>query len=174
MRYRKVNWNKSGDLTQQTFGSRTLFHFRPNLNEVGPRGYRRLAIEILQLLVGALVTIGGSLFAIFAVNSFGIALGLIHLSIGIAGIIGGIAFLLGKPRSSTLLLAINGLTIAYSTFSESIVQIQSLLPPFASTGSLVGTVIALIMSFGIIYLLLSNPSYSKTSSIEAPLDTKAL
>jgi hypothetical protein len=113
---------------------------------------RRLAIEILQFLVGALVVLGGSLFTIFSVNDFGTALGLIHLSIGVTGIIAGITFLQAKPYSRNFLLAINVLTIVYSTFSESIVQVQSLLPSFASVGSLIGTLIAIIMSFAIIYL----------------------
>jgi hypothetical protein len=115
---------------------------------------RRSAIIALQFLVGGLVTVGGTLFAALAVNSFGTGLGLIHLSIGVIGILSGVAFLQAKPRSRSLLLAINAVTIAYSSFSESIVEIQSLLPSFASIGSLIGTVIAIIMSFAVIALLL--------------------
>lgn len=115
---------------------------------------RRSAIIVLQLLVGALVTMGGILFATLAVNSFGTDLGLIHLSIGVTDILSGVAFLQAKPWSRSLLLAVNAVTIAYSSFSESIVEIQSLLPSFASIGSLIGTLIAIIMSFAVIALLL--------------------
>jgi hypothetical protein len=115
---------------------------------------RRSAIIVLQFLVGGLVTMGGTLFATLAVNSFGRSLGLIHLSIGVTGILSGVAFLQAKPRSRSLLLAINAVTIAYSSFSESIVEIQSLLPSYASIGSLIGTLIAIIMSFAVIAILL--------------------
>jgi len=129
---------------------------QPDPNEQGRvNGYPRLTIEILQFMVGALVTMGGSLFAILAVDRFGTVLGLIHLSLGITGLLAGIAFLQVKSWSRSFLLAINVLTIAYSSFSENIVQIQSLLPSFASIGSLIGTVIAIVMSFAVIYLLVT-------------------
>ena len=110
-------------------------------------------ITILQFLVGALVTMGGSLFAILTVNSFGMSLGLVHLSIGITGLFGGVIYLQARPWSRNFLFAINALTVAYSTFSESVVQIQSLLPSSSSTGSLIGTIIAIIMSCAILVLL---------------------
>jgi hypothetical protein len=37
-------------------------------------------------LVGGLVTLGGASFALFAVDSFGMELGLIHLTIGLVGL----------------------------------------------------------------------------------------
>jgi hypothetical protein len=111
------------------------------------------ALTVLQFLVGGLVTMGGSLFALDAVNSFGTALGLIHLTIGIAGLLGAFVMVTVKPWYRNFLLAANILTIAYSSFSESLVEIQSLLPSFAAVGSLYGTVIAIIMSGAIIFLL---------------------
>jgi hypothetical protein len=116
---------------------------------------RRSAIIALQFLIGGVVTMGGTLFATLAVNSLGRSLGLIHLSMGVAGILSGVAFLQAKPWSRSLLLAINAVSITYSSFSESVVEIQSLLPPYASIGSLIGTLIAIIMSFAVIALLLS-------------------
>jgi len=114
---------------------------------------RRLRIEILQFLVGVLVTMGGAFFAGFSINSLGNALGIIHLTIGVAGVAAAVLFLQENPSSRSFLLAINVLTIAYSSFSESIAQIQSLLPPFASFASLIGTVIAIIMCVAIIYFV---------------------
>jgi hypothetical protein len=114
----------------------------------------RTVVTVLQFMVGALVTMGGSLFAIYAVNSFGTSLGLIHFSIGITNLLAGIAYLRAIRWSRNFLLVINAVTIGYSSFSESIVQIQSLLPSTPSTGSLIGTIIAIIMSCVIIYLLL--------------------
>ncbi len=120
-----------------------------------PLGTTKTAVTILQFLVGGLVTMGGSLFALFAVNTFGRSLGMAHLSIGLLGLAGGFSALRERPWSKTYLLAINGLTIAYSSLSESIVQIQSLLPSPSSLGSLVGTIIAIIMIATIIYLLMT-------------------
>jgi len=109
-------------------------------------------IIILQFLVCALVLIGGLLFATYAVNFFGTTLGFVHVSIGILGITGGIAILLKRTWSRVFVISANVLTISYSSFSESIVQIESLLPSFAFLGSLIGTIITIIMSCSIIYI----------------------
>lgn len=112
-----------------------------------------MMITILQLLVGGLVTMGGTLFAIFATSPPGTVLGLMHLAIGVVSLAAGFALLIKKAPSKGFLFAINGLTIAYSILSEGVVQIESLLPPGATTGSLVGTTTAIVMSGAIIYIL---------------------
>jgi hypothetical protein len=119
-------------------------------------GSDRAAITVLQFLVGGLVVFGGSSFAYFAVNSFGTALGSVHLSIGFVGLIAGFLILRGDiSRLRGLLVAINLVTIGYSSFSEYIVQTESLLPGFASIGSLVGTIVAITMSCALLALLFS-------------------
>jgi len=118
-------------------------------------------------LVGGLVTFGGASFAFLAVNSFGTALGLIHLTIGLVGLFGALLTL--KSDASWLrgfLISINVVTVAYSSLSESVAEVESLLPGFASTGSLVGTVVAVVMSFAIVYLLL--PSGMRSSEPTSP------
>jgi hypothetical protein len=83
-------------------------------------------------LVAGLVTFGGASFAFFAVNSFGTVLGLIHLTIGLVGVFA--AFLTLKSDASWLggfLISINVVTIAYSSLSESVAEVESLLPGFA-------------------------------------------
>ena len=118
---------------------------------------------VLQFLVGGLVVFGGSSFAYFAVNPFGTALGLIHLSIGLVGLAVGFLFLRGDiSRLRSLLVAINLVTIGYSSLSEYIVETESLLPGFASTGSLVGTVVAIVMSCVLLALLSSKRSRRPT------------
>ncbi|MHB8566443.1 MAG: hypothetical protein ACYC7D_08590 [Nitrososphaerales archaeon] len=109
------------------------------------------AVMVLQFLVGALVTMGGALFATFALNDYGRDLGTVHLSIGLFSLVGGFVAWKRPPWSKFYLLAINALTIAYSTASETLVQVQSLLPSQSSLGSLIGTIIAIIMSAAIIY-----------------------
>jgi hypothetical protein len=122
-------------------------------------GSDRAAIVVLQFLVGGLVVFGGSLFAYFAVNPFGTALGLTHLSIGLVGLVVGILVLRGDvSRLRGLLVAINLLTIGYSSLSEYIVETESLLPGFASIGSLVGTIVAIAMGCA----LLASLSFSRS------------
>jgi hypothetical protein len=74
---------------------------------------------------------------------------LIHLSIGLVGLAVGFLILRG------LLVAINLVTIGYSSFSEYIVQTESSLRGFASIGSLVGTLVAIAMSCALLALLFS-------------------
>jgi hypothetical protein len=50
---------------------------------------KRTPVTVLQFLVGALVTIGGTLFATFALNGYARTLGFIHLEIGLLALAGG-------------------------------------------------------------------------------------
>jgi hypothetical protein len=114
----------------------------------------RIVVTVLQFMVGGLVTLGGGAFTAFALDDFGKALGAIHLSLGLIGLAAGFIILFRAqnfPR--TFILAINAVTIVYSTFSESMVEFQSLLPSSAARDSLIGTLIAIVMSATIIYLL---------------------
>ena len=111
------------------------------------------AITIVQFLNGALVTGGGIAFAKFALTGFGTALGLIHLGIGIIGLVAAMAAVFSFARSRSFLLGINIVTIAYSTASEIAIYFGALLSPDAATDSLIGTIIAIALSFSIIYLL---------------------
>ncbi len=101
---------------------------------------------------------GGASFVAFAVNAFGTLLGLIHLSIGVVGLVTGILISGSEELPRRLLITVNAVTIVYSASSEGLVEAESLLPSFAVTGSLIGTGVALIMSAAIIYLLLTSTS----------------
>jgi hypothetical protein len=114
---------------------------------------RRELITALQFFVGGLVTLGGASYAAFGTYPVGTALGLIHLVVGMTGLFGGYAILRRKPWSRQFLVALNIVTILYSAFSEALAQIYALLPP-GINDSLIGTVIAIIVSAIIIYLLL--------------------
>jgi hypothetical protein len=117
----------------------------------------RQIITVLQFFVGGLVTFGGIEFARNGVYPLGTALGLIHFSVGVTGLFAGYAFFRRKAWSRVFLLGINMVTIGYSTFSESVAQIESLLPGVL-TASLIGTIIAIVVSCTIIYLLVSKRS----------------
>ncbi|MDG6905199.1 MAG: hypothetical protein JRN20_05360 [Nitrososphaerota archaeon] len=115
----------------------------------------REIVTALQFFVGGLVTLGGAAYARSGTYPFGTALGSIHLIIGLTGLFGGYVFMRGKSWSSRFLVGINGLTIGYSAFSESLAEIFSLLPP-GINDALVGTIVAIAVSATIIYMLLSN------------------
>ena len=103
-------------------------------------------IILLQFLVGALVTFGGTAFALLALNPFGTLLGLIHLGIGLTGLLGGILVVRRIDLPRNFLFATNAVTIAYSTISVSIAGMESLLPSSAFHDSIIGTAVAIAMS----------------------------
>ncbi len=119
-----------------------------------PSKATRRAVVVLQFLVGGLMTFGGYAFAYFAANSFGAELGWIHFAVGLVALLA--AFLTLTSRVFQLrgfLVAINLVTIAYSLFSETLAETESLLGGPDLIGSLVGTLLAVVMSVAIIYLL---------------------
>jgi hypothetical protein len=125
-----------------------------NQGQLGTRSAEnRAAIITLQLLNGGLVTLGGFAFFVFALNSLGNALGLVHFSVGVVGLLAGVLALIRSEIPSNLLLAVNGIVIAYSSLAEVFVEVDSLLPPSAASDSLIGTVAALIMGGLVIYLI---------------------
>lgn len=98
-------------------------------NQVGASRRVGSIVVLLQFLVGGLVTMGVTLFAVFAVNSFGTSLGLVHPSLGLTGLLAGFLTLRGDPSNlRAFLIVVNVVTIAYSSLSESIVQIGELCP----------------------------------------------
>jgi hypothetical protein len=114
---------------------------------------RRQLVLVLQLLVGSLVTFGGSAYIIFAVNPLGTAFGSGHVLTGLAGLTIGIAALGRTVLPRKLLLGINILTIAYSAVSDAAAGALSLLPTSAFHDSVIGTLAAIIMSCLIVYLV---------------------
>jgi hypothetical protein len=122
-----------------------------------PNEKNRGMILILQFFVGALITLGGAAFAASGTYPVGTVLGLIHFAIGIAGLYGGYSFLKRGSNSRQLLITLNILTIVYSIFSESLAEIYAYLPPGIGD-ALIGTIIAIIVSAAIIYLLQSSKS----------------
>ena len=139
---------------------------RSSFNSRATRGnllMNRHLITVLQFFVGGLVTLGGAAYARDGTYPVGTILGLIHLLVGITGIYAGYSFLKMKPFSSRFLIVINSITIGYSTFSEALAQIYSFLPP-GFNDSLIGTLIALIVSGTIICLLILQPVKSPSTS----------
>jgi hypothetical protein len=81
-------------------------------------------------------------------------LGLIHLTVGLTGLFAGYTFLKRERYSRRLLIAINAVTIIYSAFSESMAELYALMPPGIGD-ALIGTILTMIVSSVIIFLLVS-------------------
>ena len=112
----------------------------------------RELVTALQFFVGALVTLGGAAFVRGGSYPVGTALGAVHLAVGLTGLLGGYLFLRKVPWSRNFLIAIDSVTIAYSAFAETLVEMFAYLPPGISD-SLIGTLIAIAVSIVIIYML---------------------
>jgi hypothetical protein len=112
----------------------------------------REVIMVLQFFVGALVTLGGVAFAVDGTRPVGTALGALHLVIGLVGLFGGYVFLKRKAWSRKFLVGINSVTIVYSAFAETLAEVYAYLPP-GINDALIGTIIAIIVSAVIIYML---------------------
>lgn len=113
---------------------------------------RREIVTVLQFFVGALVTLGGAAFARFGTYPVGTALGLVHLVVGVSGLFGGYYFMKRKPWANKLLIGTNALTISYTAFSETLAQVYDYLTP-GITDSLIGSIIAVVVSAIILYLV---------------------
>src|ERR1700680_4014739 len=93
---------------------------RPDQIRAG-RGIGPTTVVPLQFLVGGLVTFGGASFAFFAVNTLGNYLGVIHLAVGLIGLLAALLTLMSEAFwLRGFLIAINSVTIVYSSFSESV------------------------------------------------------
>jgi hypothetical protein len=118
---------------------------------------RRQIITILQFFVGGLVTLGGTAFARSGTYPVGTLLGSIHLAVGIAGLFGGYVYIKRKTWSANFLIWINAITIAYSTFAETLAEIYAYLPP-GINDALIGTILAVVASIAILFLISVNRS----------------
>ena len=119
-------------------------------------GSRQGLITALQFFVGGLVTFGGAAFAEDGAYPVGTALGSIHLVIGILGLVGGYAIYKRTAWSRPYLVAINIVTIAYSAFAEALAEVYAYLPQ-GINDALVGTIVAIIVSAAIVYLVKKEP-----------------
>jgi hypothetical protein len=119
-----------------------------------PSEKTRTIVTVLQFFVGGLVTLGGVAFTLGGTYPVGTFLGLVHLAVGLGGLFGGYFFLKRKTWSRKFLVWINCVTIAYSAYAESLAEIFAFLPQ-GINDALIGTIIAIIVSAAIIYLLLS-------------------
>ena len=127
--------------------------FRSKVSQGESKTSREL-VTALQFFVGGLVTLGGLGYASSATYPVGTALGLIHLVVGLTGLFAGYAFLKRKAWSPPFMVAMNIVTIVYSAFSEGAAEIYALMTPGIGD-ALIGTIVAIIVSCAIIYLLVS-------------------
>jgi hypothetical protein len=114
---------------------------------------RRQLVLALQILVGSLVTFGGTAYVVFALSPLGTAFGSGHLLTGLSGLTVGILALRREPLPRNAMLGINIFTIGYSSVSDAAAGALTLLPDSAFHDSVIGTLIAIIMSSLIVYLV---------------------
>jgi hypothetical protein len=122
-----------------------------------PSQKSRQVMIILQFFVGGLVALGGAAYAFGGTYPIGTVVGLVHLAVGLTGLFAGYAFLRERSWSRRFLIQINVVTILYSAFAESLAEIYGLLPP-GINDALIGTIVAIIVSAAIVWLILVNKS----------------
>lgn len=127
-------------------------------------------VSVLQFFMAGLVTLGGAAFARGGTYPVGTALGLVHLAVGLTGLFAGYSFLTRKTWSRKFVIVINGVTIGYSALAESLAEIYAFLPP-GINDALIGTIIAIIVSATIIYLLVSRARVSQLEMIHQTLQS---
>jgi uncharacterized membrane protein YfcA len=103
------------------------------------------------------VTLGGAALTASGTYPVGTLLGSIHLAVGLGGLYGGYAFFKRKTWSARFLIIINVLAIAYSAFAETLAEIYAYLRP-GINDAFIGTIIAIIVSSVIIYMVASGKS----------------
>ena len=118
---------------------------------------RRQVVLALQLFNGGLVTLGGLAYAALGAHPWGTVVGLGHLAVGVSGLAGGLSFLRRKVWSAKFLVWINVTTIVYSAFSEGLAEVYALLTPGVGD-SLIGTIIAIVVSAVVLYLVTGSTS----------------
>lgn len=117
---------------------------------------RQGLVTALQFFVGGLVTLGGAAFTEDGSYPVGTALGSVHLVIGVLGLVGGVAIYKRTAWSKPYLVTINAVTIAYSAFSETLAEVYAYLPQGVND-ALIGTIIAIVVSGAIVYLVRREP-----------------
>lgn len=108
-------------------------------------------VVTLEFIVAAIMLIGGTLLTIMAEARL---LGLIHALLGGLGLPMGYALWARKSWAFNSTLALNIAGTTYSSLSEMIVVNGQLLAPGALQGSIIGTLVAVIISLTIVLLLL--------------------
>ncbi|MDG6906434.1 MAG: hypothetical protein JRN20_11680 [Nitrososphaerota archaeon] len=132
-------------------------------------------ITVLQFFVGGLVTLGGAAYTRSGTYPVGTALGSVHLVVGLTGLFAGYAFVKRRSWSGKFLVTINSVTIVYSAFAESLAEIYAYLPR-GINDALVGTIIAIVVSVVIIYMLsvVSKQPSSPDVQVDARSDLNSL
>lgn len=130
----------------------------------------REIVMALQFFVGGLVTFGGAAYAKNGTYPVGTALGLVHLAVGVSGLIGGYYFMRRMSWSTRFLIGTNSITIAYSAFSETLAQMYDYLTP-GITDSLIGTIVAIVVSAVILRILTRRNGISKIQDQQASIST---
>ena len=108
---------------------------------------------VLQLLVGAIVVLGGAALVYFSVDLTGKALGIIHAALGLAGLSVGLLLWKKSRIGWTMTIWVNALIIAFSIASEAVLSALNSLASDQFVDSVIGTVLAVFIAAIVIALM---------------------
>jgi 4-amino-4-deoxy-L-arabinose transferase-like glycosyltransferase len=115
---------------------------------------RVLLLAVLELIVGGIVVLGGAALIYFSVDTTGKALGIIHSTLGLTGLVAGSLLWARKNGSWTLTVWANVLIIAFSTASEVALFGTGSLPSDQFVDSIIGTVVAIVIAVVVTILIM--------------------
>jgi hypothetical protein len=115
---------------------------------------RAALLTVLEFIVGGIVVLGGAVLVYFSTDAIGMSLGVVHAILGVMALPAGYLLLTGRARARTLTLWVDATIIAFSTISEIILSTTGSLPSGPFADSVVGTVLAVLISTIILYQLM--------------------
>jgi hypothetical protein len=116
------------------------------------RSFTLTSIVVLEFVVAGIILFGGTLLTVLSENKL---LGSVHAFLGLLGFPVAYGLWIRKGWAAKSALALNIVSISYSSLSETIVVNSRLLGSGALEGSIGGTVISVIISLAIILLLVA-------------------
>ncbi len=113
---------------------------------------RLLVSVVLQVIVGAIVILGGAALIYFSADATGKALGVIHATLGVAGFSAGILLWAKKSGARVLTILADVLIIGFSAASEAVLSVTGSLPTDQFVDSIAGTIAAIVLAIAIVAL----------------------
>ncbi len=110
-------------------------------------------LTVLQLIIGAIVVLGGVALVFFSIDVTGKLLGVVHATLGVAGLSAGFLLLSKKRIAWAFSLWTDSLIIAFSVGSEVVLSVTGSLPSAQYIDSIVGTLGAVLIGIVVIVFL---------------------
>jgi uncharacterized membrane protein YccC len=98
--------------------------------------------------------LGGVALIYFSVDATGKALGIVHATLGLMGLVAGVLLWTKRNGSWTLTVWANVLIIVFSTASEAVLSGTGSLPSDQFVDSIIGTVVAIVIAVVVTILIM--------------------